>query len=907
MRKFIFSFSWRVFVCLAFLLTGAELSNAQINNQYKWLHQSPQGNTLRYVKMWDANNWYAVGYGATFMKTSNAGATWTVQNNIWMGTSGDYDLAYDAFFVNQNTGWMSGNSGKIVKTTNAGATWDTAGFFGATSATWYGLDFLDANTGFACGTTSGLITKTTDGGATWNQLGTPPSATYYNIYAKDVNNIIATTTTGNIRRTTDGGTTWSTVSTGTSATIYRVNFLDANTGYVCGSSTAIRFTTDFGATWTSTNTGVAASTFYDIDFSSSSLPSPTLDQDFESVTFPPTGWTRVSLLGAKQWSRSTVNPFAGTACAFSDFESTGGYDWLITNSNAVYAGDSLSFWLRRSYTGAFFNWDSLQVYVGTSADTTTMTRMLTIGVNALTDTSGSTYPPRLGAYQRFAVNMSSFAGQNVFIGFRHLNSDGTGIRMDEVILGENRPASQDYVYITGNSFNIYKSPVGQNAFDTVQFLDPTQPWTSTHYATDLSSSGDTLITVGASGLIEARFSPSNRNAYTTYIKAGNFYDVWGESATGRVIAVGSPGIAGSVFDQVMYSTNGGEDWALGNYSASDDQDLNSISMVNATTGYVAGDEGVISKTTDGGVTWTPTTATGSTTELNKVVFANVNTGFAFGTAGQGHKTTDGGVTWSPLTTGMGTSVIYGADFTDANTGWVVGATGKVFKTTDGGANFSAQTSNYTGTLYTISMLNSNTGWISGASGRVRRTTDAGVTWDTADVPFTGTCYSVHFTDADNGMVTSTVGTVYRTRDGGETWEVNNTSASTLYSVYMTNSNRAFIVGTTAGVWQYQETVTGNEITFTNNVPERYFLDQNYPNPFNPTTTIKFGLPREGAVSLKIYDMAGREVANIINNERMNAGIVSYNFNGSALASGVYFYTLVVDNDLIATKKMVLVK
>ncbi len=904
MRRFFFSLFW----CAIFITISVSLLSAQEVNQYKWLHQSPQGNTLRWVRMWDANNWYAVGYGATFMRTTNAGSTWFIRDNIYKDASGGYELLYDAYFINMNTGWAGGNGGKIMKTTNGGDTWDTSVVAVSSSATWYGLYFLDANTGFAAGTSSGRVAMTTDGGATWTQMGTPPSATYYNVYAKDANNVIATSTSGNVRRTTDGGTTWTTISTGTSATLYRVNFVDANTGYVCGSSSAIRYTTNFGTTWTSTNTGVASSTFYDIDFQNMTLPSPTLNEDFTSTTFPPTGWSSANLLGTKQWNRSTTSAYSSPACALSDWETTGGYDWLVTNSNAVFAGDSLSFWLRRSYTGSFFDWDSLQVFAGTSSDTSTMTRILSIGVNSLIDTTGNTYPPRPGTYKRYAVNMGAFAGQNVFIAFRHSNLDGTGIRMDNVILGENRPASQTNVYITGNSFNIYKSPVGVNAFDTVQFLNPSQPWTSTYYATSLSSTGDTLLTVGANGLINKRNSPSNRIAYTTWIKAGNLYDIWAESTTGRVIAVGSPGIAGTVFDQVMYSTNGGDSWQLGNFSATADEDLNGISMVNALTGYVVGDEGGVHKTTDGGVTWSPTTATGTTTELEKAVFLNVNTGYVFGDDGNNYKTTDGGSSWTPYVWGGGTNDVYTASFVDVNTGWAAGQSGNLYKTTDGGATTTSQTSNVgTSIIYSIKMLDANTGWLSSTTGKVRRTTDGGVNWDTCDVPFSTTVYSVNFVDQYNGIVTGTIGRVFRTRDGGTTWESNNTSASTLYNAKMTATNRAFVCGSGANIWRYEENLTGTEIIFTNSVPDKYYLDQNYPNPFNPSTTIKFGLPRAGNVSLKVYDMAGREVANLINNERMNAGIVSYNFNGSNMASGVYFYSLVVDNNLISTKKMVLVK
>ncbi|MFZ1323396.1 MAG: T9SS type A sorting domain-containing protein [Ignavibacteria bacterium] len=89
------------------------------------------------------------------------------------------------------------------------------------------------------------------------------------------------------------------------------------------------------------------------------------------------------------------------------------------------------------------------------------------------------------------------------------------------------------------------------------------------------------------------------------------------------------------------------------------------------------------------------------------------------------------------------------------------------------------------------------------------------------------------------------------------------------------------------------------------IPDKYSLSQNYPNPFNPSTKISYDLPVDGMVSLKLFDMTGREVASIVN-EVQNAGYYTVNFNASSLSSGVYFYTI-SSNNFIATKKLMLVK
>jgi hypothetical protein len=90
------------------------------------------------------------------------------------------------------------------------------------------------------------------------------------------------------------------------------------------------------------------------------------------------------------------------------------------------------------------------------------------------------------------------------------------------------------------------------------------------------------------------------------------------------------------------------------------------------------------------------------------------------------------------------------------------------------------------------------------------------------------------------------------------------------------------------------------------VADKYSLEQNYPNPFNPTTNIKFSVPEDGNVSLKFYDMMGREVASYIDNGFLKAGIYNAEFTGTDLSSGVYFYTLTTKN-FVETKKMMLVK
>jgi hypothetical protein len=90
------------------------------------------------------------------------------------------------------------------------------------------------------------------------------------------------------------------------------------------------------------------------------------------------------------------------------------------------------------------------------------------------------------------------------------------------------------------------------------------------------------------------------------------------------------------------------------------------------------------------------------------------------------------------------------------------------------------------------------------------------------------------------------------------------------------------------------------------IPKSYGLDQNYPNPFNPSTTIRFEVPRQGTVTLKIYDMLGREVATLVNGE-LTPGTYSQVWDAHSHASGVYFCRLFSSNGPTLTRKLMLLK
>jgi len=88
-------------------------------------------------------------------------------------------------------------------------------------------------------------------------------------------------------------------------------------------------------------------------------------------------------------------------------------------------------------------------------------------------------------------------------------------------------------------------------------------------------------------------------------------------------------------------------------------------------------------------------------------------------------------------------------------------------------------------------------------------------------------------------------------------------------------------------------------------PNEFSLEQNYPNPFNPITTISYSIKEKGLVSLRLFDILGKEVTVLVNEEQ-NPGVYKVEFSASSIASGIYFYTLAV-GEFVSTRKMVLLK
>ena len=138
---------------------------------------------------------------------------------------------------------------------------------------------------------------------------------------------------------------------------------------------------------------------------------------------------------------------------------------------------------------------------------------------------------------------------------------------------------------------------------------------------------------------------------------------------------------------------------------------------------------------------------------------------------------------------------------------------------------------------------------------------------------------------------------------------NSTDYVGCWGVFMFPSGKIIGSDTDSGLYVVKTnfTMTGTGGYADNVIPEKFSLEQNYPNPFNPNTKINFSLPSNSNVKLDIYNIEGKEVAELIN-DRRDAGSYEINFDAAkyGLSSGMYFYTLTSDK-FSETKKMILVK
>lgn len=383
---------------------------------------------------------------------------------------------------------------------------------------------------------------------------------------------------------------------------------------------------------------------------------------------------------------------------------------------------------------------------------------------------------------------------------------------------------------------------------------------------------------------------------------------------------------------ILKTTNGGDNWI---FNHSDSGFLyQRIQFINKSTGYVGGQH--LIKTTNAGENWTRISNSLFMDDLYALNEDTMWLAKSESLTGGVFRTTNGGVNWTQQFSG-GTNNPDKIYMYNSQIGFIARNTfppvnNRFYKTTNGGQNWFNVNNDGFRSMHFVDSL---TGWKATglADSSMKKTTDGGSNWIVQQMPSGGfiesnvlTRFSVINRDTllgcggylryPNNQIR---GIIYRTTNGGSNWhyQVPDTSLPIVAQyefIRFSNSRHGWVYANFPTYVSGLHTTTGgdtNWITGINQLstelPTDFQLYQNYPNPFNPTTNLKFKIKNVNLIKLSVYDITGRELVVLINDEKMLPGEYRYTFNGSGLPSGVYFYSLFVDNKLYDTKKMMLVK
>lgn len=427
-------------------------------------------------------------------------------------------------------------------------------------------------------------------------------------------------------------------------------------------------------------------------------------------------------------------------------------------------------------------------------------------------------------------------------------------------------------------------------------------------------------------------SSTTYSAYVMYTSdGGTNWTVRMNGGAGRLFCcyflMTGQGWAGGV-NTFVHTSNGGLSWD----TITSAYTVNGLHFIDAQTGYMAENSGRVMKTTNGGYNWFTSFAGGFGT-LKAVKFVDAATGWACGVQGKILKTTNGGGTWYLQNTPTGQD-FNSMSFITPLMGYAVGSGGIVTKTTNGGEapNSTVTIHRYninkpiSPTQFTNDTINFNSYFTNGGYTRYVK-----ISLDTITNAINSNLeiFLIHQNKTDT--------IVYRVGGTGNNFYNTVLNDSALIPIESgippyngqykpSRPLSQFINLTTNGLWilkiyDIAKNLTGVikswsiTITYTpsvginqieNTVPDKFRLLQNYPNPFNPSTTIRFMIPHNSYVTLKVYDMLGREVETLIS-ENLKPGIYETPFNVSAnISSGIYFYKITAGN-YSKVKKMVFLK
>ncbi|MFZ4591536.1 MAG: YCF48-related protein [Ignavibacteria bacterium] len=613
-------------ILFAILILFLNCTIALTQSSWFFINPYPDAQSINSIYFMDINTGFISGYDGRILKTTNAGINW-IYSNL------DLSLSVNQLsFINNSTGFVLTNK-QIYKTTNMGVNWQSK--LSITMDNLTSFSFPSNSLGYIS-SSAGLIYRTTNGGESWVQIS---NSSVQNIKICYADSLTGFAITNNIQpnsliyRTSDGGTTWNSrnFSSGdTTVEFKKIRFINENTGFALAikyrsifpggwSRAEIYQTTDKGLNWISL-TYINSVSPNNIEFSNNIN----------------------GLLTTTNGIYRTTNSGSSWQSVFSDYTKTFTSLYLIKNTNMCYAGGNTGLFMSSTNFGT--NW----------------TNFSSSRLNSSKD-----------------ILSSSFIDEN------------TG-------------------FIVGNQGLFAKTTNAGNNWTIVNSL-PNFRFNSTSFTSALTG-----YTVGFAKdtvykTIDGGASWQHTCSYTNALSLYHIQFV--NSVTGY--ASGYPG-------KIIKTTNGGVNWI--SLSTTIGSDLLSLYFINDLTGYITSSMGNLLITTDGGNSFSYQFF-GTSTYLWCVIFINANTGFMSTANGEIYRTTNAGNNWTIHSTGTTQQINY-IDFINENTGFAVG--NGVYKTTNGGLNWNRQIFfSFEYFLWSISITTPNIIYAFGDGGAILKTTNGG--------------------------------------------------------------------------------------------------------------------------------------------------------------------------------------
>ena len=358
---------------------------------------------------------------------------------------------------------------------------------------------------------------------------------------------------------------------------------------------------------------------------------------------------------------------------------------------------------------------------------------------------------------------------------------------------------------------------------------------------------------------------------------------------------------------ILYTSNGGTNWIQQNSGTT--ADLYAIVFMEISEGpvYACGENGIILRTSNNGSNWNviPSNVFVTLRDISDFNFV------AVGDSGVILKSSNQGLNWYPLASPT-TKNLYAVCASFSN--YIAGQDGTILNGIGSGTIWSLGSSGVTNNLYGVPLFGSRDIAV-GEGGLILRSTNNGANWYSQNSFTLRTIRSAEYSVNNTSRIycAGDSGSILKTTDYGNHWGSQNSGTDKdLFSVFFyLDDNTGYAAGNNGTI--LKTTDGGGIITSvsgpsqTGNIPSGFILDQNFPNPFNPETVIRYSLSEDSFVRLKVYDVRGNEIAELVN-EKQNPGIYNCQFStvNYPLSSGMYFYKIEAGN-FVMVRRMVLIK